>query len=83
MPEIEALDVSTMRSLANNIIDQNRDEKLFRQWVSCYPFMVLGTIKNMTFEDYKNRAVIKIDTRPAEEIIAEINEAWGINAKGE
>ena len=69
---IEALDIITMHRLVDKIRKENRETKLYNQWLTCYPFMAAGFIKDMSFEDYKRRAVITIDTRPAAEILAEV-----------
>jgi len=62
---------------------QKRDEA-FQQWTSLLPYMSLGYFEYERFENYYNRITGKnIDTRPAEVIIAEIEELHSKFKKGE
>lgn len=69
---IEALDITTMRGLVDKILDANREARLFEQWVACYPFMAMKFIRDLSFEEFKDRSIITIDTRPAEDILEEV-----------
>lgn len=65
-------------------VEKEQDEKLRAEWNCLQPFMVSGFVENMTLNQYKDRRTGKnIDMRPAEEIIADINEAHRkMNGKG-
>lgn len=73
MPEIEALDVSTMHALAVRITDENSTRILREQWNAAMPFMAMGFLKSMDFEEYKSRTLgSTLDLRSNEEILAEV-----------
>lgn len=61
-----------MFDLVKKIRDDNTDEWLKSQWVAYLPFMAMGFVKSMTYQDYKERSLVTIDTRPTEEILAEV-----------
>ena len=47
-------------------------EYLRQEWLAYLPMMAAGLIKKMSFEEYKQRSVLKIDTRPSADILAEV-----------
>lgn len=68
------LDIDTAMGLIRKAREQNRDERIFQQWVSQLPFMGL-TDSFMSFSDYKDRVTgANIDWRPASEINRELDE---------
>ena len=61
-----------MFDLAKKIRDDNTDDWLKAQWVAYLPFMAMGFIKTMDYADYKQRSLVTVDTRPTEDILAEV-----------
>ena len=54
-------------------IKAQRDERLYAWWCALVPNMTTSTF--ITFEDFRDRLTgANIDTRPAEEILAEVAE---------
>lgn len=74
MPEIEALDAALMYRLVVRIRKNVRTELLRAEWNQALPFMAMGFIKSMSFEEYMNRNERTVDMRPTEEILAEVEE---------
>lgn len=61
-----------------NALNHEEENHLRQQWVALLPVMQMGYCKYMSFEEYCDKATGKnIDTRPAEEIIAELEELHG------
>lgn len=59
-------------ALINFAREKERDERIFRQWVSQLPFM--GEKTFISFDDYRARVTgANIDTRPTAEIMAELD----------
>lgn len=57
-------------------MEQERKEQVRNQWTAMLPYMSIGYLKYMSFDDYYNKCTgSNIDLRPTEEIIAEIEEA--------
>lgn len=64
-----------MHELVIRITDDNNTEILRKQWNAVMPFMAMGWIKSMDFDEYKRRALgSKLDLRSNEEILAEVEE---------
>lgn len=63
-----------MLGLFKKIRDDLQDEWLKSQWVALLPFMTAGLVKDMTYQEYKQKSIITVDMRPAEDIIAEAEE---------
>lgn len=56
-------------------IEKEEEEHIRAQWVTMLPYMSIKRLKYMSFSDYKDQVTGKnIDTRPAEEIIRDIEE---------
>jgi len=54
------------------------DERIHTQWANMLPYMSLGQLKYISFEDYKDKCTGKnIDTRSTAEIVAELEELHG------
>ena len=73
--QIEQLDPVVMAVLYKKVKDDTTTEILRREWLAYLPLMVTGLVKKMTFKEYKDRSVTSIDTRPASEILAEVEAA--------
>ena len=59
-------------------VKKEQEDRLHRQWCTYLPLMSQEAIKYMSFGDYVDRVTGRnIDWRPAEEIIAEIEELHG------
>ena len=55
--------------------EKNRRDIVYSEWVALQPFMIIQWLKWMSFDDYYTRRTGgDIDTRPAEEILAEVAE---------
>lgn len=66
------MDLETGMALINFAREKERDERIFRQWVSQLPFM--GEKTFISFDDYRDRVTgANIDTRPTAEIMAELD----------
>lgn len=71
-----------MAGLMKLAAEKDTEEKIFRQWLAILPTMYAGVVKFVSFEDFKSKLTgSDIDTRPAEEILAEAREAekWVTN----
>ena len=67
-------DADTGCRLIVKALEQERDERIFQQWVAQLPIMAY-TGKNVSFADYKARVTgANIDRRPVSEIEAELAE---------
>lgn len=65
----------SLSDLLRIITDKNGEEKAFRQWLAVLPVMWSGMSKFIEFEDFRARLTGEdIDTRPASEILAEVEE---------
>ena len=65
----------SLSDLLRIITDKNGEEKAFRQWLAVLPVMRSGMSKFIEFEDFRARLTGEdIDTRPASEILAEVEE---------
>lgn len=59
--------------------EKEENERFYTQWVSMLPLMSLQYLKYISFEEYKNQCKGKnIDTRPADEIIKELEDLHGM-----
>ena len=72
--QIEQLDPVVMLALYKKIREDTTTEILRKEWLAYLPLMVTGLVKKMTFREYKDRSVTTIDTRPASEILAEVEQ---------
>jgi hypothetical protein len=55
--------------------DKEIEERYKAEWNALYPFMITKMMKYVSFKEYKDMCTgANIDTRPADEIIAEIEE---------
>ena len=62
--------------------DKEKEEGYKAEWNALYPFMIIKVMKYVSFKEYVDICTgANIDTRPAGEIIAEIEELHK-NAKG-
>lgn len=69
------MDADVGLSLIHKALEQERDERLFRQWTAQLPIMAY-TGKNMSFAEYRDRVTgANIDRRSVAEIQKEIDEA--------
>ena len=74
--EIIALEVTELSGLMTVLSDKDTEERIFRQWLAILPVMYAGAVKFVPYEDFKAKlSGNDIDTRSAEEILAEANEA--------
>lgn len=74
MEEIGELDVAVMYRLSVKIAEENRKERLRRTWLQYLPLMAMKMVKEETFEEYLARNTVTYDTRPTEEILAEVDQ---------
>ena len=74
MEEIGELDVAVMYRLSVKIAEENRTEMLRRTWLQYLPLMTMKMVKEVTFEEYLARNTVTYDTRPTEEILAEVDQ---------
>ena len=74
MEEIGELDVAVMYRLSVKIAEENRTEMLRRTWLQYLPLMIMKMVKEVTFEEYLARNTVTYDTRPTEEILAEVDQ---------
>lgn len=66
------LDLDTGVALINKAWEEERDARIFQQWVAQLPFM--GQENFISFDAYKDRVTgANIDTRPTAEILAELD----------
>lgn len=69
------MDVVSLSDLLRIITDKNGEEKAFRQWIAILPVMWSGAAKFIEFDEFRDRLTgADIDTRPASEILAEVEE---------
>lgn len=74
--EVTALQITQLAELYKILSDKEAEEKVFKQWVSILPMMWTGMAKFVEYDEFKTRLTgSDIDTRPAEEILAEAREA--------
>lgn len=65
----------SLSDLLRIITDKNGEEKAFRQWLAVLPVMWSGAAKFIEFDEFRDRLTgADIDTRPASEILAEVEE---------
>lgn len=64
-----------LAGLSDKIKEENERDRLREEWLVQLPYMALKLLKNTSFEDYAAlRMSGNIDTRPTEEILAEVEE---------
>ena len=67
------LDADTGCALILKALEQERDDRIFQQWVVQLPLMSKENF--VSFADYKDKVTgANIDRRPVAEIMAELNE---------
>lgn len=65
----------TMYELVKKTKEENERHKLREEWLAQLPFMALKMLKFTDFESYAGqRMSTSIDTRPASEILKEVEE---------
>ena len=69
------LDADIGLELTAKALEQERDERIYRQWVAQLPVMSFTGV-NMSFADYKDRVTgANIDRRTTAEILADLDDA--------
>lgn len=69
------MDVEEFAEFCEIAVEKDKEDRIREEWVAQLPFMSLQMLQYQSFNDYKdNRLGKNIDTRPAEEIIKEIEE---------
>ena len=72
---IPDLDADQFLELVEEAKRQIRREEFYSAWISLLPIMQMGYAKFVPFEEYfKEKTGGSIDTRPKEEILAEVHE---------
>lgn len=72
---VEDIDVETLVELCEYAKEKEEEDRLRAEWNAVYPFMAMKWLKYMPFHEYVDaRTGRNVDLRPAEEIIAEIEE---------
>lgn len=66
--------MAVMYRLSVKIAEENRTEMLRRTWLQYLPLMTMKMVKEVTFEEYLARNTVTYDTRPTEEILAEVDQ---------
>lgn len=73
--QIEAIDIINLAEILKVAVEKTRRDTVYAEWVAIQPFMILEWLKFMSFDDYYTRRTGgDIDVRPAEEILAEVEE---------
>ena len=68
------LDGETGLGLIAKALEQNREERIFQQWVAQLPVMAFSG-NSVSFADYKDRVTgANIDRRPVAEIVKELED---------
>ena len=71
---VMSLDLETALRLTINAKEEERDERIFRQWVAQPPLTAMSG-ETISFEDYRDRVTgANIDFRPTAEIMAELDD---------
>ena len=71
---VMSLDLETALRLILKAKEEERDERIFRQWVAQLPLMAMSG-EPISFEDYRDRVTgANIDIRPTAEILAELDD---------
>ena len=69
------MDPDTFIEMIEIALEKEREERAHKQWSAMLPFMSLGMLEYISFEEYIEKLSGKnVDMRPASEIIAEIEE---------
>lgn len=75
MDYILQMDPDTFIEMIDIALEEEQKEKAHRQWSAMLPFMSLGMLDFVSFNEYFEKLSGKnVDLRPASEIIAEIEE---------
>lgn len=75
IPQIEATEIRTLAEILKVATEKARRDTVYAEWVALQPFMIIQWLKWMSFDDYYTRRTGgDIDTRSAEEILAEVEE---------
>lgn len=68
------LDLETGLQLIRKAKDQEREARIFQQWVAQLPVMAIGG-DTISFDDYRDRVTgANIDFRPTEDILQELED---------
>lgn len=77
------MDICEFYEFAKEAMEHERIEIHRAQWNALYPFMVMKRLKYFSFKDYYDMCLGRnVDMRPAEDIIAEIEELHNIEKGG-
>lgn len=72
---IESMSIMEIVPLIRMASQKEQDKQIREQWLMLLPLMQMNVIKYVSLEDYKVKVSGgDIDTRPAEEILAEVDE---------
>lgn len=75
MDYILQMEVETFIEMIEIAMEKEQEEIAHKQWCSMLPFMSLGMLEYISFQEYFEKLSGKnVDLRPASEIIAEIEE---------
>lgn len=78
-----ALPLDEGLDLIRTALEKERDERLFRQWVAQLPVMAMAG-HPMSFDEYRDKLTgANLDTRPASEILRELEDVDAEFQKGE
>lgn len=79
---VMSLDLIDGLELITKVREKERDERIFQQWVAQLPIMAMSG-KYQGFEEYRDRVTgANIDFRPADEILAELDDVEAQFKKG-
>lgn len=68
------LDFRRGLELIHKAEEQEKEARIFQQWVAQLPAMALAG-ESVSYQDYKDRVTLaNVDLRPTEEIMAELDE---------
>lgn len=74
-----AMDIADFADFLATAIENERKEQFRQQWTAMLPFMAMGMLKFMPFDDYYESCTgATIDMRSAKDIINEICEMHGL-----
>lgn len=73
--DIEDLDVVDLAGILKKAEEQNNRDRMYAEWVTLQPFMIIKWLRYMPFDEYYDRRTgSDIDMRPADEILAEVED---------
>ena len=75
MEYILQMEVETFIEIVEIALEKEQEELAHRQWSAMLPFMSLGMLEYISFQEYFEKLSGKnVDLRPASEIMAEIED---------